>query len=62
MFTANDKCFPGEFACDNGRCIPMLNTCDWENDCGDNSDETLPECCKMGYSKVFDSDFLLIFV
>ncbi|XP_046854475.1 sortilin-related receptor-like isoform X2 [Xenia sp. Carnegie-2017] len=40
----NDKCFAGEFACDNGRCISMLNTCDWENDCGDNSDETLPEC------------------
>jgi len=32
-------CETGEFACDNGNCIPGSFRCDGDNDCDDNSDE-----------------------
>ena len=38
------SCGDKEFECKNGNCIQSEWTCDSENDCGDNSDETLPEC------------------
>lgn len=38
------KCQPGEFACNNNRCIQERWKCDGDNDCLDNSDEA-PELC-----------------
>lgn len=32
-------CSATDFTCDNGRCVPLSYTCDYTNDCGDNSDE-----------------------
>ena len=34
-----DRCHEEEFKCNNSRCIPDLFECDFENDCGDGSDE-----------------------
>jgi len=45
LFTDNKECDPGtEFACKNGRCIPKLWMCDFDNDCGDDSDEPAYMC------------------
>lgn len=40
------QCQPGEFACKNNRCIQERWKCDGDNDCLDNSDETLDLCRK----------------
>ena len=39
-FTDDHVCLNTQFSCDNGRCVPSSYVCDYENDCGDNSDET----------------------
>jgi hypothetical protein len=45
LFTDNKECDPEtEFACKNGRCIPKLWMCDFDNDCGDDSDEPAYMC------------------
>ncbi|XP_071941667.1 prolow-density lipoprotein receptor-related protein 1-like [Antedon mediterranea] len=33
-------CSPGEFRCNNKKCIPLRWRCDFDNDCGDYSDES----------------------
>ena len=33
-------CSTHEFLCANEQCVPLTWTCDGEDDCGDNSDET----------------------
>lgn len=35
----NQTCDPSKFTCDNGKCIPEAWKCDFDDDCGDNSDE-----------------------
>lgn len=41
----NRPCDPEtEFSCKNGRCIPKLWMCDFDNDCGDDSDEPAYMC------------------
>lgn len=37
-------CEPYQFRCKNNRCVPGRWQCDYDNDCGDNSDE---ESCSM---------------
>lgn len=32
-------CEPYQFRCKNNRCVPGRWQCDYDNDCGDNSDE-----------------------
>ena len=34
----------GQFRCNNGKCIPNHWRCDFEDDCGDNSDEEEDKC------------------
>ncbi|XP_070561546.1 G-protein coupled receptor GRL101-like [Ptychodera flava] len=34
-----DNCLPDQYKCDNGKCLPLELTCNFRNDCGDNSDE-----------------------
>ena len=35
-----NSCLYYEFQCSNGKCINVWNVCDFEDHCGDNSDET----------------------
>lgn len=37
--TAERTCEPYQFRCKNNRCVPGRWQCDYDNDCGDNSDE-----------------------
>lgn len=37
-------CPTKQFHCANGKCIPFSWVCEGENDCGDNSDETIAQC------------------
>lgn len=36
---AERTCEPYQFRCKNNRCVPGRWQCDYDNDCGDNSDE-----------------------
>lgn len=33
------RCFPNEFTCENGECVPAGSRCDRRPDCRDRSDE-----------------------
>lgn len=45
LFADNRECDPEtEFACKNRHCIPKLWMCDFDNDCGDDSDEPAYMC------------------
>ncbi len=40
LFSAERTCdSDNQFTCGNGHCIPSHWQCDFDNDCGDNSDE-----------------------
>ena len=43
-FTAQHTCAPTQFVCKNKKCLSINNRCDFDDDCGDNSDE---EDCRM---------------
>ena len=45
----NRTCTDKEFKCTRGNCVDKDRICDSVDDCGDSSDETLPEC--SAYSK-----------
>jgi hypothetical protein len=45
----NKTCDPSKFACDNGKCIPEAWKCDYDDDCGDNSDEKKEWNCSKTY-------------
>ena len=54
----NRACDPEtEFSCNNGKCIPVLWKCDFDNDCGDDSDEPAHICrnknCTTGWNLNF---------
>ena len=38
----------GLFQCNNGKCINKCYICDWEDHCGDNSDELKPDGVSCG--------------
>jgi hypothetical protein len=40
----NRPCTSSEFTCNRGSCVDKDRLCDLVDDCGDNSDETLPMC------------------
>uniref|UniRef100_A0A8D8VG39 Low-density lipoprotein receptor-related protein 2 n=1 Tax=Cacopsylla melanoneura TaxID=428564 RepID=A0A8D8VG39_9HEMI len=50
-----NDCKKREFQCNNGKCVALTWTCDGENDCGDNSDETNKQQCrgKIGFMRQF---------
>ncbi|KAM5192800.1 complement factor I [Mantella aurantiaca] len=43
-------CTDNEFTCVNGKCVPLTNTCNGDDDCGDLSDEL---CCSQCRNKSF---------
>lgn len=40
-------CEPYQFRCKNNRCVPGRWQCDYDNDCGDNSDEESCSTCHL---------------
>ena len=50
IFPEKRKCDPGKFLCDNGRCIPEKWKCDFDDDCGDGSDEKEEWSCRKSIS------------
>ena len=50
MVSVNVTCSAWQHSCDNGLCVPLVATCDTDNDCGDGSDETDELCGKNGGS------------
>lgn len=56
FFSDNRTCDANtEFSCKNGKCIPKLWMCDFDNDCGDDSDEPAYICrqrnCTTGWQR-----------
>ncbi|XP_013382414.1 MAM and LDL-receptor class A domain-containing protein 2 [Lingula anatina] len=49
------QCQYTEFTCDNQKCIPLQDVCDFTDDCGDNSDET--NCVTYAGRCGFETDF-----
>ena len=47
--SSSQNCVGDQFRCPNGRCINRSAVCDFENDCGDNTDEQSTEC--SGYKE-----------
>lgn len=48
--SAAKTCNPdGEFTCGNGRCIPKAWRCDFDDDCGDRSDEMPEQMCRKSH-------------
>ena len=45
-------CSTHEFLCANEQCVPLTWTCDGEDDCGDNSDETT-SCTGMTLLEIY---------
>lgn len=48
-------CAMDEFQCKNAKCILKAYTCDFTDDCGDNSDESTtdgPTCCKLFFVNI----------
>lgn len=54
--TAERTCEPYQFRCKNNRCVPGRWQCDYDNDCGDNSDE---DKCSMCHFQLRDNGFTL---
>lgn len=44
-----EECGDGEFKCKNEKCISLNETCNSNNDCGDNTDE---HDCESIYSSI----------
>nr|XP_012551059.1 lipophorin receptor isoform X1 [Bombyx mori] len=44
VVSENGACPMKQFQCANGKCIPMTWVCEGDDDCGDNSDESIEEC------------------
>ena len=59
MFLTDQTCTPEEFTCDNGNCIQKKWLCDFEDDCGDGSDELK---VKVQYFKVISIHFMTNFL
>lgn len=47
--TAERTCEPYQFRCKNNRCVPGRWQCDYDNDCGDNSDEDKCSRCHFQF-------------
>lgn len=59
FFSDTYTCPKTHFKCQNHFCIPNVNTCDFVNDCGDNSDE-YEECSEYFKDFLIDDSFSLM--
>lgn len=55
--TIPQNCHDDQFSCDNGNCINTTRVCDFSNDCGDNTDESLLTCQSFTERCNFETDF-----
>lgn len=56
--TAERTCEPYQFRCKNNRCVPGRWQCDYDNDCGDNSDE---DKCSRCHFRLWDDALMLVY-
>lgn len=50
VFKITTVCQPHEFLCTNTRCVPSINKCNSQDDCGDDSDEVN---CSISNTHIF---------
>ena len=51
LFVRISDCYSYQHRCPRGNCTSTYNLCNGRNDCGDWSDELLPQCCTSRITK-----------
>lgn len=52
-----EQCLPQNFKCTNGYCLDKTFTCDFDDNCGDDSDEKVPDLCSLNRMTSFENGY-----